>query len=187
MSRLIRGRLDEGDRRQLSDADRIRQIAESVLMLRLVRLTDARDGTRRKMMRVQSRSVILKRCVVRILLRNAGCYAVARALGSPVALEPAPGNALGVQEVANVLAAQRVNKRSSSIHRSSPDLHQEWVIPGNAIEARRGFFIPLAVEDREMDRHKHRPHRFRSACIRATTGSRARMFETGSRQHGCRA
>src|ERR1700733_11161469 len=34
---------------------------------------------------------------------------------------------------------QRVNKRSSSIHRSSPDLHQEWVIPRNVIEAAVDF------------------------------------------------
>src|SRR6476660_7695962 len=96
---------------------RVPEICQIVLMICLVRLTDHRHGARRKVMRVRSLRVILKRLVMCAVicfkspvqpssLRATDC----RTTGGRVVwsrrcettLEPAPRKAGGVQHVTNV-------------------------------------------------------------------------------------
>src|SRR5205807_7799781 len=93
---LIRGRLDERYRRQVPRIQRLPEVAELILAVRLVGAADLRDRRRREMIRVRRRSEVLERLMVRdVVLADDPRLVGMRLRAVPEAsLEPGPADVL---------------------------------------------------------------------------------------------
>src|SRR5207245_4576329 len=106
MSVLVGGRLQKTDGWQCAGLGGAPKIVQIVLMIGLIGFAYVRHGSRRKMMRIGRRCVVLKGLMVRhvVVRRRSGDVGVPGGAVGKATLEPAPGDALVIEQVAHVLA-----------------------------------------------------------------------------------
>jgi hypothetical protein len=102
MTGLVCRGLQETYRRQVVGRKRVPEIGQRILMVGLVCVSNGTDRRRRQVMRIRRGGVVLKRGVVRVVLGDALGLAAAGACRCPVSVEPAPCNALGIEQVADI-------------------------------------------------------------------------------------
>src|SRR6266568_2922666 len=115
---LVLRRLQEADRRHVPGAERGVEVRQVVLVAGLVGVPDGGLGARRQVLGVSGRLVVLERLVVRRVVSDLGAADVRALVAADresgavgpgrreAALEPAPGDAPGVEQVTDVLAGR---------------------------------------------------------------------------------
>src|SRR5580698_9170093 len=99
MAGLVRGSLEKAYGGQVIDRNSIPEVGKGILMVCLIRVPDGADGRWRHVVRIRRRCIVLEWVIVIVILAGALRHAASGSGGRKVTIEPAPGNALCVQEI----------------------------------------------------------------------------------------